>query len=156
MRFMLFYLHIVKSNSKVNMQRCTSCGLEIPADARFCGHCGHVVADTIDTHAPASISELPTGSLSSSGAPPAPSELSHAVQPPIRKSTLRPDRAAGQSRGPRRTGPAMAWCTGSWESGSGSKCPGGTWHAPGRCSSERRGYPIDNTGSHGTASGDIR
>ncbi len=93
---MLFYLHIVKSNSKVNMQRCTSCGLEIPADARFCGHCGHVVADTIDTHAPASISELPTGSLSSSGAPPAPSELSHAVQPPIRKSTLRPDRAAGQ------------------------------------------------------------
>jgi hypothetical protein len=80
------------------MQRCTSCGLEIPADAHFCGHCGQVVADTIDTYAQTSISELPTGSLSSSDAPSAPSMLPHAVQPPIRKSTLRPDRAAGQWR----------------------------------------------------------
>src|SRR5215467_12968220 len=78
------------------MQRCTFCGLEIPTNAQFCGHCGQVIADTVDTHAPTSISELPTSSLSFSDAPAAPGELFNSFQPPVRKSTLRPDQAEGQ------------------------------------------------------------
>src|SRR5215469_6267903 len=78
------------------MQRCTFCGLEIPTNAQFCGNCGQVIADTVDTHAPTSISELPTSSLSFSDAPAAPGELFNSFQPPVRKSTLRPDRAEGQ------------------------------------------------------------
>ena len=61
------------------MQRCTSCGLEIPSDARFCAHCGQLVAAPLDSMLPTSISELPTGSLSSTDVPTTPGELSHAL-----------------------------------------------------------------------------
>jgi hypothetical protein len=82
------------------LQRCTSCGFEISSDARFCGHCGQLVDAALDTEPPASISELPTGSLSSADAPTAPGELSHAIQAPTGEdqapgeSTLRLDRTA--------------------------------------------------------------
>src|SRR5260370_7090609 len=75
------------------MQRCTSCGFEITGDSRFCGHCGQLVDAALETEPSASISELPTASLSSADAPTAPGELSHAIQAPG-ESTLRLDRTA--------------------------------------------------------------
>src|SRR6266849_3779951 len=82
------------------MKRCTSCGLEITGDARFCGHCGQLIDAALDTEPSASISELPTDSLSSADAPTAPGELSRGIQASTREdqapgeSTLRLDRTA--------------------------------------------------------------
>ena len=82
------------------MQRCTSCGLEIPGDASFCGHCGQLVDTTLDAEPTKSISELPTGSLFSADAPTTPGELPHIIQEPTgedqapEESTLRLDRSA--------------------------------------------------------------
>src|SRR5260370_29970621 len=82
------------------MQRCTSCGFEITGDSRFCGHCGQLVDAALETEPSASISELPTASLSSADAPTAPGELSHGNQAPTGEdqapgeSTLRLDRTA--------------------------------------------------------------
>jgi len=84
-------MHFVEGS--ITLQRCTSCGFEITGDARFCGHCGQLVDATLDTEPPTSISELPTGSLSSADAPTAPGELSHGIQAP-EESTLRLDRTA--------------------------------------------------------------
>ncbi len=84
-------MHFVEGS--ITLQRCTSCGFEIPGDARFCGHCGQLVDATLDTEPPTSISDLPTGSLSSADAPTAPGELSHGIQAP-EESTLRLDRTA--------------------------------------------------------------
>src|SRR5712692_3585794 len=80
--------------------RCTSCGFEITGDSRFCGHCGQLVDAALDTEPSASISELPTASLSSADAPTAPGELPYAIQAPTgedqapEESTLRLDRTA--------------------------------------------------------------
>ncbi len=51
------------------MQHCPSCGWELPGDARFCGHCGHI--------ANATIGESFTRDMLSSNAPTAISDPSH-------------------------------------------------------------------------------
>lgn len=51
------------------MQHCASCGWELPGDARFCGHCGHI--------ANATIGESFTRDMLSSNAPTAISDPSH-------------------------------------------------------------------------------
>lgn len=57
------------------MQRCPSCGSELPSKALFCGSCRYALQQV-----PADISVMPTGSLSSPDTPTAISDRSHPTQ----------------------------------------------------------------------------